>query len=41
MFLLAHAGHWLIGMAYFAPVIGFLFWLGFVQIRDRRKGDDE
>ncbi|MFL5868622.1 MAG: hypothetical protein ACJ766_16095 [Thermoleophilaceae bacterium] len=38
---LAHAGHWLIGLSYFAPVIGFLVWLGYVQIRDRGKEDDE
>ena len=41
MFLLAHAGHWLLGLAYFVPVIGFLIWLGLVRIRDRRSGDDE
>jgi len=38
---LAHAGHWLIGLSYFAPVIGFLLWLAVVQIRDRRRGEDD
>ena len=37
----AHAGHWLIGLAYFAPVIGFLAWLAYVQVKDRRSGDDD
>jgi hypothetical protein len=41
MFLLAHAGHWLVNLSYFLPVIGFLVWLAFVQIRDRRRGDRE
>jgi hypothetical protein len=38
---IAHAGHWLISLSYFAPVIGFLIWLAIVQIRDRRRGDDD
>jgi len=25
--VLAHAGHWLVSLSYFAPVIGFLIWL--------------
>lgn len=37
MILLAHAGHWLVNIAYFAPVIGFLSWLGWVEIRGRRE----
>jgi hypothetical protein len=37
---IAHAGHWLINVAYFAPVLGFLGWLLFVQVRDRRRRDD-
>jgi len=40
MLLLAHAGHWLVSLSYFAPVIGFLIWLVVVQIRDRRRKDD-
>lgn len=41
MALLAHAGHWLVSVSYFLPVIAFLVWLVFVQIRDRRRGEDE
>jgi hypothetical protein len=39
--LLAHAGHTLVTISYFVPVIGFLGWLAFVQIRDRRGGDED
>ncbi len=28
MFVIAHAGHWLVTIAYFLPVIGFMGWLG-------------
>jgi hypothetical protein len=35
--LLAHAGHWLVNAAYFAPVVGFLGWLGFSELRSRRE----
>jgi hypothetical protein len=42
--LLAHAGHWLVNAAYFAPVVGFLGWLGWTELRSRREkragGDD-
>ena len=38
---IAHAGHWLVSLAYFAPVVGFLMWLAIVQIRDRRRGGDD
>jgi len=38
---IAHAGHWFVGLAYFAPVIGFLIWLAVVQIRDRGRGEDD
>ena len=41
MILLAHAGHWLVSLSYFAPVIGFLIWLAVVQFRDRRRGGDD
>ncbi len=44
MILLAHAGHWLVNAAYFAPVVGFLGWLGWTELRSRREkragGDD-
>jgi hypothetical protein len=39
--LIAHAGHWLINVSYFLPVVAFLGWLAFVQIRERRRGGDE
>ena len=34
---IAHAGHWLTGIAYFLPVIVFLGWLGITQLRERRR----
>ncbi len=40
--VLAHAGHWLAGVAYAAPVVILLGWLGIVRLRDnraRRRGD--
>jgi hypothetical protein len=37
MIVLAHAGHWLVQVAYFAPVVAFLVWLAFVSIRERRR----
>jgi hypothetical protein len=37
MLLLAHAGHWLVTIAYFTPVIAFIGWLVVVQLRERRK----
>ena len=37
MLLLAHAGHWLVTIAYFTPVIAFIAWLVVVQVRERRK----
>jgi hypothetical protein len=40
MVLIAHAGHWLVGLAYFVPVLGFLVWLAVTQIRDRRENKD-
>ena len=33
---LAHAGHWLVNIAYFLPVVAFLAWLIVTQLRDRR-----
>jgi len=33
---IAHAGHWLVNVAYLAPVLGFLVWLGLTTWRDRR-----
>jgi hypothetical protein len=37
MLPIAHAGHWLTGIAYFLPVIFFLGWLGITQYRERRR----
>ena len=36
MMLVAHATHWITTLAYFAPVVGFLAWLGVNQFRERR-----
>jgi hypothetical protein len=33
---IAHAGHWLVTIAYFLPVVAFLVWLGVTQFRERR-----
>ena len=41
IFLFAHAGHWLVSVAYFVPVLGFLAWLVVSQIRDRRSGSKD
>lgn len=38
--LIAHAGHWLVSVSYFIPIIGFIVWLAIVQIKERRKGAD-
>ena len=35
---LAHAGHWIVQVAYFLPVVGFLGWLGWTTLKDRRAG---
>ena len=40
MLLLAHAGHWLVSLAYFVPVLAFLGWLGVSLVRERRGSDD-
>ena len=40
--VLAHAGHWLVQMAYFLPVVAFLAWLGITTWKERRdKRNDE
>jgi hypothetical protein len=38
MLLIAHPGHWIASVAYFLPVIAFLGWLAFTQLRERRRG---
>jgi hypothetical protein len=35
--VLAHPGHWLVNVAYFAPVAGFLIWLAVNEVRTRRE----
>ena len=37
MIVLAHAGHWLVQVAYFLPVLAFLAWLAFTTVRERRR----
>jgi membrane protein implicated in regulation of membrane protease activity len=39
--VLAHAGHWLVQIAYFLPVVIFLIWLGITVVRDRRSQDGQ
>jgi hypothetical protein len=34
---IAHPGHWLVNIAYFLPVVVFIAWLVFTQIKDRRR----
>ena len=36
MTVIAHAGHWLAGLAYAAPVIVLAGWLAVVKVKDRR-----
>jgi hypothetical protein len=36
--LVAHAGHTLVTIAYFLPVVAFLAWLVVTQVRERRRG---
>jgi hypothetical protein len=33
--VIAHAGHWLVSVAYFVPVVGLLVWLAVTQYRER------
>jgi hypothetical protein len=39
--ILAHAGHWLAGLLYLAPVLIVVGALVFQSYKDRRLGDDE
>ena len=34
----AHAGHWLVQLTYFLPVVAFLAWLGWTTLKERRGG---
>jgi membrane protein implicated in regulation of membrane protease activity len=36
---IAHAGHWLVQVAYFLPVVGFLAWLAWTTLKERRRQD--
>jgi len=35
--LIAHAGHTLVTVAYFVPVVAFIAWLLVTQLRERRR----
>jgi hypothetical protein len=34
--VVAHAGHWLVNLAFAAPAFVFIGWLAWVTIKDRR-----
>lgn len=36
--LIAHSSHWLVNLAYLAPVVGLLAWLGMATYKERRAG---
>jgi hypothetical protein len=38
---LAHAGHVLVDLAMFAPVLVLVVWFMVVSVRDRRRGADK
>jgi hypothetical protein len=40
VFVIAHAGHWIIGLANFLPVVAFLVWLGVSRLKQRRSERD-
>ena len=39
--MIAHAGHWVTSLLYFAPVVGLLGFLVVQSRRERRRGDDD
>jgi hypothetical protein len=41
MIVFAHAGHWLTGIAFMLPPLAFMGWLGYVTIKERRRGGDD
>ena len=41
MIVLAHAGHWLVNLAYIAPLIFLVGVIVFGKIRDRRSGSTD
>ncbi len=41
MLIVAHAGHWLVGVLQFIPVLAFIVWLVVTQARERRRREEE
>jgi hypothetical protein len=41
LLILAHAGHWIAGLLYLAPVLIVVGALAYQSWKDRRAGDDE
>ena len=39
--IVAHAGHWLVNLAFALPAVAFIAWLAVITIRDRRGGGGE
>jgi hypothetical protein len=39
--ILAHAGHWIAGLLYLAPVVIVVGALGYQSLKDRRQGEDD
>ena len=37
----AHAGHWLVQVLYFAPILVFVLWLSVSALRQRRRDERE
>ena len=36
--VIAHAGHWAVNLAFALPAVIFIGWLGWITIKDRRRG---
>jgi hypothetical protein len=34
---IAHAGHWIESVLVLIPTVGFIGWLAFITVRDRRR----
>jgi hypothetical protein len=39
VFELAHAGHWIVNIAYFVPVLAFVGWLARAELKERRAAE--
>jgi hypothetical protein len=39
--IMAHAGHWLAGLLYLAPVLIVVGALGYQSWKDKRRGEDD